>query len=59
MFSEIAFSDMSNEKILSSGVLECEVTRVADVILGTKKFSTFDLEHQLCYGIFHTLVNQC
>ena len=27
---------MSNEKILSFRVLECEVIRVADVILGTK-----------------------
>ena len=37
MFPDTAFSDMYNEKILSIGVLECEVIRVGDVIWGTKE----------------------
>ena len=37
MFPEIAFSDMSIEKILSIRVLEPEMIRVGDVILGTKE----------------------
>ena len=37
MFPEIAFSDMSIEKILSIRVIECEVIRVGDVIWGTKE----------------------
>ena len=58
MFPEIAFSDMSVEKILSIRVLECEVIRVGDVIWGAKEAEYFDLKNLLCYGLFHTLVNQ-